>query len=102
MIHASIKECNLIKKILKKHLPPQTKVWAFGSRATGKRLKRFSDLDLAVDIGKPMPLRLVSQLEEDFSESLLPYRVDVIDWASTKPYFKKIVESDFVPLNFLE
>ena len=33
--------------ILHNHLPGR-RVWAFGSRATGKRVRRFSDLDLAV------------------------------------------------------
>lgn len=102
MIYASENELQIVKGILKKHLPAHAKVWVFGSRATGVRLKKFSDLDLAIDIGERMSLRLLGQLDEDFVWCLLPYRVDVIDWASTQSYFKEIVESDFVPLNFLD
>ena len=41
-------ECEIVAAILRKHVPGRA-VWAFGSRATGKRVKRFSDLDLAVE-----------------------------------------------------
>jgi predicted nucleotidyltransferase len=46
-LQISEREGAIVAEILEKYLAGRT-VWAFGSRATGKRVKRFSDLDLAV------------------------------------------------------
>ena len=73
----------IVRSILRWHVPDR-EVWAFGSRARGSA-KAYSDLDLAV-IGKtPLPLRISAALAEDFSESDLPWRVDVVDWAPPAP-----------------
>ena len=37
----------MVREILQRIVPGKP-VWAFGSRATGRRAKTFSDLDLAV------------------------------------------------------
>ena len=67
----------------------------FGSRAKGTA-KRFSDLDLAIDIGTPLSLALISKISDEFEESILPYKVDLIDWQTTSDEFKKMVEKDKV------
>ena len=59
---------------------PDREVRAFGSRVTGKA-KPFSDLDLAIMGDEPLPLETRARLEEAFSESDLPWKVDVLDWA---------------------
>jgi predicted nucleotidyltransferase len=41
--------------ILAANLPRDATVWVFGSRATG-RARRYSDLDLAIDAGRPLTL----------------------------------------------
>jgi amidophosphoribosyltransferase len=51
-----------------------------------------------VDGDEPLPLRLRSELAEDFDQSDLPYRVDVVDLASITPEFRKHIEGDFIPL----
>ncbi|MEY4908686.1 MAG: hypothetical protein RL260_2404 [Pseudomonadota bacterium] len=70
----------IVRNVLSR-LVPDREVWAFGSRAGGGTHppKPWSDLDLAV-IG-PAPLSLDEQaaLSEAFSESDLPWRVDVVD-----------------------
>ena len=38
----------MVLDILRRRVPERS-VWAYGSRATGRHLKRFSDLDLAVE-----------------------------------------------------
>ena len=48
MIHLTPDEVTLVKKILCAFVPDGRKVVAFGSRATGIRLKRYSDLDLCI------------------------------------------------------
>ncbi|AOW47944.1 DNA polymerase beta subunit (plasmid) [Acetobacter ascendens] len=59
---------------------PDREVRAFGSRVTGKA-KPFSDLDLAIMGDEPLPLETRARLEDAFSESELPWKVDVLDWA---------------------
>jgi len=58
----------LVLDILRANLPPKTKVWLFGSRATG-RARPYSDLDLAIDVDRPMTLDELAILGEAFSES---------------------------------
>ncbi|HEX4366222.1 MAG TPA: nucleotidyltransferase domain-containing protein [Rhodopila sp.] len=84
----------IIQDILRKHVPDR-EVWAFGSRA--KRTARtYSDLDLAVITETPLPFAVSGGMKEDFSESDLPFRVDVLDWAVTRDSFRRIVEKDKV------
>jgi type I restriction enzyme S subunit len=84
----------IVRDILSKH-GLQYEVWAFGSRVKG-RVKPYSDLDLAVISDKPLSLGIRGGLAEDFSESDLPWRVDVVDWAATSPTFRKIIEQNKV------
>ncbi len=70
-------------------------VWAFGSRAKWNA-KEYSDLDLAVMSDQPIGLSVSAALADDFSESDLPFKVDVVDWATTSESFRKIIERDKV------
>lgn len=84
----------IVQGILQKHVP-QYAVWAFGSRAKW-RAKQYSDLDLAVIADKPLPLVVSAALADDFSESDLPWKVDIVDWATTSETFRQIIERDRV------
>ena len=84
----------IVRDILRKHVPHYS-VWAFGSRARWTA-KPFSDLDLAIITEKPLPLEVSAALAEDFSESDLPYKVDLVDWATTAESFRQIIERDKV------
>jgi predicted nucleotidyltransferase len=93
-IDISAEQWGIVADILNKHVP-NLEVWAFGSRVTGKA-RKYSDLDLAFITQEPMSLGLYGDLKEDFSESDLPFRVDILDWASTSDSFRRIVERDKV------
>ncbi|MFL9609498.1 restriction endonuclease subunit S [Methylobacillus sp. Pita2] len=84
----------IVCDILQKHVP-QYAVWAFGSRAKWTA-KEYSDLDLAVITDKPLSLDVSASLSDDFSESDLPWKVDIVDWASTSESFRKVIERDKV------
>lgn len=86
----------IVRDILQTHVP-QYEVWAFGSRAKGSA-KPHSDLDLAVISDQPLPLRVSADLSDAFSESDLPWKVDVVDWATTSESFRKIIQADRVVL----
>jgi type I restriction enzyme S subunit len=84
----------IVRHILRRHVP-QCAVWAFGSRAKWTA-KPHSDLDLAIITDQPLPLSVSAALDGDFSESNLPWKVDVVDWAATSESFRKIIERDKV------
>ena len=85
---------DIVRRILQKHVP-HFSVWAFGSRAKWTA-KPYSDLDLAIITDKPLTLDLSASLSDDFSESDLPWKVDIVDWATTRESFRKMIERDKV------
>ncbi|MCL6591561.1 MAG: nucleotidyltransferase domain-containing protein [Firmicutes bacterium] len=78
---------------LRQYLPGY-EVWAFGSRVTGKA-KRYSDLDLAVISNHPLDFGLLGEIRDAFSESDLPFKVDLVDWAATSPEFREIIKRQY-------
>lgn len=81
----------IVRGILAHHVP-QYEVWAFGSRTTGTA-KEYSDLDLAIITDQPLGLSLSAVISNDFVESDLPIKVDVVDWATANEAFRRIIES---------
>jgi predicted nucleotidyltransferase len=71
------------------------RVWAFGSRATGRRVKRFSDLDLLIE-GDSLSFREAALLEEELDESRLPFKVDIVDSSNITPEFRARIEPEMV------
>ena len=86
-----------VLNILRANLPPSTKVWVFGSRATG-RARRYSDLDLAIDAGRPLTLDEIAALAEAFSDSDLPYKVDVVDWRNIEDRWRQTIMAERMAL----
>ena len=87
----------IVVDILRAHLPRESTIWVFGSRATG-RAGPYSDLDLAIDAGRRLTLDETAAVTEAFSESDLPYRVDIIDWHALDDRFQRIIAADRLPL----
>lgn len=44
---------------------------------------------------------IVAALKEDFSESDLPYKVDLVDWQKVSPSFRAIIQRDRLVLEKL-
>ena len=83
-------EFRIVRDILERNLSIDCKVWVFGSRA--KNQARFnSDLDLAIEGKDKVSPKIIYQLKEDFTESKLPYTVDILDMNDIKPHFRDIV-----------
>ncbi len=87
----------ILEGIVKEHIP-QAKVWVFGSRAKGTATHR-SDLDLAIDNSAPLGLPLTAQLRFAFSESKLPYFVDIVDWQEASEEFRELIKKDRISLS---
>ena len=96
-IDLAAEQRRLVLQILRANLPAAAKVWVFGSRATG-RARRYSDLDLAIDAGRPLTLDETAGLGEAFSDSDLPYRVDVVDWQAIGDRFRQVIAGERVKL----
>ncbi len=81
-----------VKALLCAHVP-HAEVWAYGSRVTGSS-HAASDLDLVLR-NSNNPLEETStlyDLKEAFTESNLPIRVDIMDWARIPESFRREIE----------
>jgi uncharacterized protein len=87
-------ELRIVTGILREHVR-QYEVWAFGSRVHGRHVKPFSDLDLAIITETPLALEQLLDLRAAFSDSDLPFRVDIVDWASADPSFQQIIAAQY-------
>jgi type I restriction enzyme S subunit len=70
---------------------PGIEVRAFGSRVRGGA-KPHSDLDLVARASEPLPMAIKVKLEEAFSESRLPFEVDVLYWDEISESFRRLIE----------
>ena len=69
---------SIVLDILRAYVP-RHEVWVFGSRIKGTS-KPYSDLDLAI------------------SSSDLPWKVDIVDWATTQDTFRRIIKAQHIVL----
>lgn len=84
----------IVRDILARHASG-VEVWAFGSRARGGA-KPYSDLDLAIVGTQALTPTQGAALATAFEESDLPWRVDIVDWATTDEAFRRIILRDKV------
>lgn len=85
----------IIRAILADHVPGR-QVMVFGSRVNGKQTKPYSDLDLCIMGEEKLSLVTYANLKEAFSESDLPIKIDVVDWAATTPEFQNIIAAQAI------
>ncbi len=88
-------EMEMVLKILRTYVP-RLDVWAFGSRVHGENLKPFSDLDLVIVSENPLDPGRMAEIKEAFTESDLPFKVDVLDWSTTGERFRQVIEENYV------
>lgn len=93
MIDLLPKHLEIVRAILRDRVP-QCDVWAFGSRVA-HRARPFSDLDLAIISDHALSFTKLGDLQEAFSLSDLPIKVDVLDWASVTEGFREIIRSRY-------
>ena len=90
-------QLRIVREVLAAHRPPGFTVRAFGSRAAGTP-RRYSDLDLAFVGEASLTLSQLGDLKDAFSESDLPFKVDVVDWRSASPFMQAVIDRDGVPI----
>lgn len=74
---------------------PHCKIYLFGSRA---RLNHDegADIDIALDMGKPINNKKITSIREKFEESTMPLMVDVVDYRIATEDFRKEIDKDKV------
>jgi len=95
MLQFQEKHIELVRNILKEHLNTQS-VFVFGSRAVNQA-KTFSDLDLCIE-GEKLSFFELSKLKDAFSESDLPYFVDIIQKENISDEFYTLIKPNFIEL----
>lgn len=65
--------------------------YAFGSRVKGTH-RKFSDLDLC--FVEPIPIAIQGEIREDFEESNLPFKVDLVDFNRASTDFQNKIRSE--------
>lgn len=90
---------DFILEVLHQNIPQKdVKFYVFGSRAKGT-YKEYSDIDIAVQLpeGKLSP-DILGKILLEFSDSTLPYEVDVIDLNAIDEKFKELISKSLVEL----
>ncbi len=79
---------DIVKKIVLKHVPQKEfAVFLFGSRAAGNA-RVLSDIDVGILGMKPLPSIIMAGLESDLEESIVPFKIDLIDFYQVDEAFK--------------
>ena len=85
-----------VRRILRQHVPA-VEVRAFGSRVSWSA-RETSDLDLAMMTDEPLGIARTAKLRAAFTDSDLPFRVDIVDWATASEEFRQRILADHVVL----
>jgi predicted nucleotidyltransferase len=94
-----LKYLDTVRSILMNRLAEyKTEIFLFGSVARGD-FRRTSDIDIAVLPQKELPPGLLSELREELDESLIPYRVELIDLSKAPLRFSRRVRKTGIPWN---
>ena len=78
----------IAKEIVLKHIDAsQYGIFVYGSRARGTN-HRFSDLDIGILGLDHLPIMVLGNLEQELSESLVPFKVEAVDFTKVDERFK--------------
>lgn len=91
---------DFILEILHQNIPQKdAKFYVFGSRAKGT-YKEYSDIDIAVQLPKgKLSADTLGKILIEFSDSTLPYEVDVVDLNAIDEKFKELILDSLIELN---
>jgi uncharacterized protein len=90
----------MLRALLQQHLP-DAGIWAYGSRVNGNS-HDASDLDLVIRQPSALeqPTPEIDALHDALSESSLPIRVEMVDWARIPTSFHREIERAYVVVQF--
>jgi predicted nucleotidyltransferase len=80
---------DIVKQIVLKHIPKDNfAVFLFGSRAAGNA-NPLSEIYVGILGLEPLPTLIKADLETALEESIVPYKIDLIDFYQVDKDFKK-------------
>jgi predicted nucleotidyltransferase len=80
---------DIVKQIVLKQVPNDAfAIFLFGSRAAGNA-KPLSDIDIGILGTEPLPMIVKVHLDVDLEESIVPFKIDLIDFYQVDKDFKK-------------
>jgi predicted nucleotidyltransferase len=80
---------DIVKQIVLKQVPNDAfAIFLFGSRAV-RNAKPLSDIDIGILGTEPLPMIVKAQLDADLEESIVPFKIDLIDFYQVDKDFKK-------------
>jgi hypothetical protein len=89
----------LAKKIVLKYLDVgQYKVFLFGSHAYGNA-RPYSDIDIGIWGDTRLPVKTKLAIEEALEESIIPFKVDIVDFSLMDEKFKEFALKKVVEWN---
>ena len=96
MIAIEKEQLDIIREILKKYVP-HAQIRIFGSRYKNTN-KEYSDVDIVIIDSEKIDILKYTKLKEEFEESNLKYRVDIVDWNQITEEFRKEIEKGYYVL----
>ena len=95
MLQMKTRHWEMVKNILGKY---PHRFYVYGSRVKGNA-KKFSDLGLCFQ--EKIPWNVLGHIQEDFEESNLPFKVDLVNWEWMSADFKKLIKDGLTPIDEL-
>jgi predicted nucleotidyltransferase len=83
-----------IRQTLRERIPSQARIYLYGSRANGDN-RWNSDYDFWID--GEIPGRILSDLIEEFEESFVPFRVEIVTTPQLTGHFGERVKQEARP-----
>ncbi|HLY69494.1 MAG TPA: nucleotidyltransferase domain-containing protein [Puia sp.] len=84
----------IIMPIIEKYAP-DAKIILYGSRARGD-FGQGSDIDIALDTGHKIDIRIMSNISGDLEESDLPINFDIVDFQAVSEKMQQRIVRDGV------
>ena len=72
---------------------PKAKIYLFGSRATGNN-RPLSDIDIAIDAGKQLPIEAIDEAMAVMSSLNIPYKVDIVDFHHVSSIMQDLIKKE--------
>ena len=69
------------------------KLVLFGSRAR-HQARAASDIDLAIRASAPVPAALLAEARQALDDSLVPFRIDLLDYATASAELRQAIDRD--------
>lgn len=79
-----------IVEIITKYIPKNGKIFIFGSSVNNID---FADVDVGIENANIKPKEMNNMIE-DFEESNIPYKIDLVDFSKVDKNFKKKVKEE--------